>query len=300
MAPAGGEERTPLHRSTSYNIYRSKTPNPILERHYSDTLDPLKRSRTPLPHEEGSRHRRRTESTWTRGADHRHRAYAYAEIPAKSNIKSTRLKNSPLYTQSSHERWNNLAYDIDSQVRMWTIQEETRRLVAEREAERTRQVQEEVWRIQTKLYLKHSLEKLRLLEERRLAREEEDRERARRQKVAAERSVANAWAIYEQNWAAISSSSGSLSFSSIPWPTLNRPSGPSSITLEAISSFLLSDAHSNSQKPKERIKEALRRWHPDRFVRFLRRVLPEDRAVVEEAVGVVARCLNELMRKYSD
>ncbi|EJD02998.1 uncharacterized protein FOMMEDRAFT_123128 [Fomitiporia mediterranea MF3/22] len=197
---------------------------------------------------------------------------------------------------------NRFTSDMDFQVRLWLIQEETRRIAAVREAERTRLIQEEMRRIEAKLMLKRELERLRLLEEMRLAQEEDERDRVRRHKVANDKIILNAWTIYEKNWADISSPSSSepLTFSNIPWPTLNRPSGPSSITLAAVSAFLLSETHSVNQKPKERIKEALRRWHPDRFVRFLRRVPLGERQMVDEAVGVVARHLNELLCKHSD
>jgi len=46
---------------------------------------------------------------------------------------------------------------------------------------------------------------------------------------------------------------------------------------------------------KERIKSALRRWHPDRFGRVLGRVDEKDKEAVERGVGIVARCLNDLL-----
>ncbi|KAH8119378.1 hypothetical protein DFH11DRAFT_1564678 [Phellopilus nigrolimitatus] len=109
--------------------------------------------------------------------------------------------------------------------------------------------------------------------------------------------MAHAWKTYESQWAAMTTSSDPLSFHSIPWPMFSRPSAPSSITMGAISAFLFSQTHSTTQTPKERIRDALRRWHPDRFGRLLKRVAAEERPVVEEAVGVVARHLNELLNR---
>ena len=88
-----------------------------------------------------------------------------------------------------------------------------------------------------------------------------------------------------------------LNFSSIPWPTFTKPSGLRSITPEAVSSFLLSPNHSTSQSPRERIKKALRRWHPDKFDRVLKHVVPDERALVEEGAGVVSRILSQLLNR---
>ncbi|KAL5523791.1 hypothetical protein ACEPAG_7964 [Sanghuangporus baumii] len=317
------DAKRPFHRSASFNIPRSKTPGPGFEKKgfpYATgsglgTAELPKRARTPVPHEEDARHRRRTGGTnedqacpQRQGHAHTHahprtRTKSYTHPIAEEGESKSKYADPSFRTQweeyqrSCDELASN---DVDFQVRIWMIQEETRRIAAVREAERTRLVQDEIRRIQAKLFMQREAERIRILEEMCLGRADEECERARRAKMVAERTVANAWIVYERNWTVISSSSSPdpLSFSSIPWPTLSRPSGPSSITLEAISAFLLSDAHSTSQTPRERIKEALRRWHPDRFVRFLRRVPPEEQSMVEEAVGIVARCLNELLSRY--
>ncbi|KAL5485198.1 hypothetical protein ACEPAI_7840 [Sanghuangporus weigelae] len=321
MASAASyDAKRPFHRSASFNIPRSKTPGPGFEKRgfpYATGSGPgaaelPKRARTPLPHEEDARHRRRTGGTnedqappqWQGHAHARTRTNSYTH-PIAGEGESKHKHAHPFFRTQREEYQRSCdgelaANDVDFQVRIWMIQEETRRIAAVREAERTRLVQDEIRRIQAKLLMQREAERIRMLEEMCLGRADEERERARRAKAVADRTMANAWMVYERNWTAISSASSSdpLSFSSIPWPTLSRPSGPSSITLEAISAFLLSDAHSTSQTPRERIKEALRRWHPDRFVRFLRRVPPEEQSMVEEAVGIVARCLNELLSRY--
>lgn len=48
---------------------------------------------------------------------------------------------------------------------------------------------------------------------------------------------------------------------------------------------------------KDRVRSALRRWHPDRFGRILAKVRDEDKARVEEGVGLVVRCLNDLLER---
>ncbi|TDL26300.1 hypothetical protein BD410DRAFT_704853, partial [Rickenella mellea] len=106
-----------------------------------------------------------------------------------------------------------------------------------------------------------------------------------------------AWRNYETRWQSIPSSKEKLTFRSIPWPLLSPPSKPQSITLAGVTYFLLSPLHSGNQSNKERIKEALRRWHPDRFRRLMSRVPEEEKAAVEEGVGAVARFLNELLSR---
>ena len=116
--------------------------------------------------------------------------------------------------------------------------------------------------------------------------------RARRRKVRW--TVQQARETYEHNWEAISKSSHPLSFSSIPWPVFARPSGPSSMTKDEIAAFVLGTRPGHA-RAKERVKNALKRWHPDKFARFSERVDSSEREKVLEAAGNVARCLNELL-----
>jgi len=66
---------------------------------------------------------------------------------------------------------------------------------------------------------------------------------------------------------------------------------------EAIREFLLSPAHSPDVSPKDRIRAALRRWHPDKFARVLSLVAESDRDTVAEGGGIVVRCLNEMLER---
>ena len=114
---------------------------------------------------------------------------------------------------------------------------------------------------------------------------------------SSEKLVVEAWKSYEERWASISTSKEPLTFKSIPWP-IASPSGPpeiAALTLPHIASFLLSPLHSKEKSNKDRLKEGLRRWHPDRFRRIMPRVVEADKKQVEEAVGVVAGHLNELL-----
>ncbi|KDQ54520.1 hypothetical protein JAAARDRAFT_160547 [Jaapia argillacea MUCL 33604] len=108
--------------------------------------------------------------------------------------------------------------------------------------------------------------------------------------------VPSAWRMHQCLWLYLTSPS-SLSFTSIPWPTYPQPTSPADITPTTICNLLLSRYHSDARCRKDRIREALLRWHPDKFARVLRRVKEEDRADVEEGVGIVVRCLNELLQR---
>jgi hypothetical protein len=66
---------------------------------------------------------------------------------------------------------------------------------------------------------------------------------------------------------------------------------------EAIREFLLSPAHSPEVSSKDRIRTALRRWHPDKFARLLGLVVESDRDAVADGVGIVVRCLNEMLER---
>ena len=144
--------------------------------------------------------------------------------------------------------------------------------------------------------------------EERCGREEEERRQRRRreyhhrsgeqeEKAAERRRQADAWKAYERQWAAIAigHDDNPLKFRSVPWPMTLPPRSAREVTSEAVSKFILSHAHSEGVSRKERIKSALRRWHPDRFGRILNRVDEKDKAAVERGVGTVVRCLNDLL-----
>ncbi|KAI9509493.1 hypothetical protein F5148DRAFT_978197 [Russula earlei] len=128
--------------------------------------------------------------------------------------------------------------------------------------------------------------------------EEQQRTRAEKEKqLPGSRREGEAWRAYERRWMAVASDRRQLKFKSIPWPTTGPPRNVAEITPDAIARFVLSPAHSEGMSRKERIKGALRRWHPDRFGRVLSRVDEKDRREVERGVGIVARCLNDLLAR---
>ncbi|KIM34204.1 hypothetical protein M408DRAFT_325670 [Serendipita vermifera MAFF 305830] len=150
------------------------------------------------------------------------------------------------------------------------------------------------------------------------ARKERERERAI-QKLSETRALEKkafeeAWSIYESRWMLLAFATRSvatytsetqhapghltLSFHDIPWPLLHPARSSHDITAESIRRFLASEHHSIDRTHRERIKEALLRWHPDRFgSRVLDHVREAQRDEVRKGVDIVVRCLNELLSK---
>jgi hypothetical protein len=162
----------------------------------------------------------------------------------------------------------------------------------QRNAERI-QLQEEFDRMEARWRERVNREERRRRQEHQWA--EEQKARAEKEKGLERRRQEEAWETYEHRWAAIQSNGSPLKFKSIPWPTTSPPRDVREITPAAIAKFILSPAHSRGISRKERIKGALRRWHPDRFGRILNRVDVKEKGAVERGVGIVARCLNELL-----
>ncbi|KAI0311616.1 hypothetical protein OF83DRAFT_1068492 [Amylostereum chailletii] len=130
---------------------------------------------------------------------------------------------------------------------------------------------------------------------------EEARRRAEEVARTEKRRVREAWAVYEDRWRALRSpesrpSKQNLTFASIPWPVFAPPRSAADITAGAVEKFILSPAHSEGVARRDRIRDALRRWHPDNLGSIaLRKRLEMEKRAVEDAVGAVARCLNELL-----
>jgi hypothetical protein len=91
--------------------------------------------------------------------------------------------------------------------------------------------------------------------------------------------------------------STALKWDDFPWPVFKHPSGPDDVTTPGITAYMLSPLHPADKSPKDRIKENIRRWHPDRFeTQLLTKVKESDRDSVREAAGTVVRTLNDLLR----
>ena len=184
----------------------------------------------------------------------------------------------------------------------------------EREQQKQQRVAEEARRAEA--HRRASEEARRRKQQQRREEEERLREEQRRRQERTRRrarEVASAWRTYEARWALLSQRQpelgllSALTFERIPWPVVaDTPlldSGASRkhpevlLRYEAIREFLLSSAHSPDVSSKDRIRTALRRWHPDKFARVLSQVIESDRDAVAEGMGIVVRCLNDMLEK---
>ena len=148
-------------------------------------------------------------------------------------------------------------------------------------------------------------------EDQRKAREEtlrlemqREAERKLKREAKEERRRREAWDYYEARWKKCMASEpfdSLLKFRDIPWPVFDIPTVTEHLTTGNISVFLLYGIHGDdgiteSKLRKERIREALLRWHPDKFEgKMGSRLDPREREMVAEGVGIVVRCLNQLM-----
>ena len=165
----------------------------------------------------------------------------------------------------------------------------------ERDAEDT--IEDELQRLQE---YRRQTERHRAAYERR-RRMEEEKERARRERereAARSRKHEDAGRRYESRWAALLSSSETLGFRDIPWPMFSQPRSLDDISPSKVALFVLSPMHPGETR-RDKIRNALKRWHPDRFGRLSSRVEEADKEAIEEGVGIVVRCLNDLLERES-
>jgi len=190
---------------------------------------------------------------------------------------------------------DDLGHLVDEFAERWKVREERTRRRWEKEMKKI--FREEVLMFQA---LRQETERRRMAFDRRKAQEElRARERAEREKARV-KAECESWRLYEDGWGEINAAAGDseqLSFRDIPWPQAVQPHRPEDISPARVTMFLFSPHHSEEHSRKERIKGALRRWHPDRFGRTLSKVKEEDKQAVEEGVGIIVRCLNNLMER---
>jgi hypothetical protein len=108
---------------------------------------------------------------------------------------------------------------------------------------------------------------------------------------------------HENKWRQLKNSDAELGWGSFAWPVFKRPSEPEEMTTSAIGAYVLSRhaPDASSKNSKDRIKDHIKRWHPDKFeTRILPRVAEEEREKVKAGAGVVVRGLNELLCKTYD
>jgi hypothetical protein len=152
---------------------------------------------------------------------------------------------------------------------------------ARRQEERARQQQEQFKREQERL---------------------ESERQAKSAKVLSRDELIRLYENHENKWSQLRNSDN-LGWNSFAWPVFKRPSEPEEMTTPAISAYVMSKyaPGADTKTPKDRIKDHLKRWHPDKFeTRILPRVAEEERDKVKTGAGVVVRGLNELLNKNYD
>jgi hypothetical protein len=103
---------------------------------------------------------------------------------------------------------------------------------------------------------------------------------------------------HEDQWKSIATKD-CLQWQNFPWPMFKMPSSLGDITYGAIHGYLLSPHYPEKDRSqKDRVKDHIKRWHPDRFeTKLLPKVVEEDKEKVKEGAGVVVRTLNELLTR---
>lgn len=217
-------------------------------------------------------------------------------VHLQSRLPPTPTARSASSSSSTTDARSKRAYEREQQKEKQQHVAEERRREEARRAEARRIAAEEARRRTT---------------QRRRQEEEESLQEERRRRRRRAREIASAWRTYEARWALLGQRQpelgllSALTFERIPWPVadappllLDRRTRPDALLRHgAIREFLLSSAHSPDVSPKDRIRAALRRWHPDKFARVLSQVTESDRDAVAEGMGVVVRCLNDMLEK---
>ncbi|KAB5591429.1 hypothetical protein CTheo_5146 [Ceratobasidium theobromae] len=108
-----------------------------------------------------------------------------------------------------------------------------------------------------------------------------------------------AWRVYEEQWTSLSTSNTPvrLTFHNIPWPVFTPPTSISHLNSRTIGAFVLSSLHDGGGSTRrERIRNAMRLWHPDKWMgRYMTKVDPRHAQAVKDGVNAVARALTELL-----
>ena len=235
----------------------------------------------------------------------------YPTSHSRKKIISTTIAHPPLSPSAKHSPFVHLQSrlpPVTSTARSSssTTTDARSKRAFEREQQKQQRVAEERRREEAR---RAEARRIAAEEARRRQQEESLREERRRRRRA--REIASAWRTYEARWALLSQRQpelgllSALTFERIPWPVVDAPLDCGTrldvlLRHEAIREFLLSSAHSPDVSAKDRIRAALRRWHPDKFARVLSQVIESDRDAVAEGMGVVVRCLNDMLERENN
>lgn len=133
-------------------------------------------------------------------------------------------------------------------------------------------------------------------------RREQERYEAARQAKASGRiltkeEVLRVFEHHKQQWATLKTR-GIIRWQDLPWPMVKMPNTPDDITFAAVDAYINSPHFPEARPLKDRIKDHLKKWHPDRFeTKVLQQVVEKDKEAVKEGAGSVVRYLNELLTR---
>lgn len=119
-------------------------------------------------------------------------------------------------------------------------------------------------------------------------------EREERLKREREARILARWRLYE-----VPHIQGELTFKNIVWPVLVQPVDLSGLTRGAVDYFLFSEAHSKTRNTDQRMRDALKRWHPDKLALLESRVKPSDWLLIQQAFNDITVHLNALKSTYA-
>lgn len=121
----------------------------------------------------------------------------------------------------------------------------------------------------------------------------------RTQQLSQAQQAREAWRKYEEFWASLATSNAPvrLTFHNIPWPVFSPPSSVSHLNSRTVGAFVLSSLHDGGGSTRrDRVRNAMRLWHPDKWVgRYMTKVDPRHAQAVKDGVNAVARALTELL-----
>jgi len=85
---------------------------------------------------------------------------------------------------------------------------------------------------------------------------------------------------------------------------VRRPKSAEDIKESMIHAYLFAKGcwpENNVKTDKDRVKEHIKRWHPDKFNnKYLPKVIEEDKERVKEGAGAVVRGLNAILTKMNE
>ena len=125
-----------------------------------------------------------------------------------------------------------------------------------------------------------------------------------------ERKALAAWTEYEDRWRAsllvghsrnrisdLEDQDQGIGFCDVAWPVAKRPESPAGLTVGAVREFVLAPLRGKDITPskrKDRIRQLILRYHPDKTAFLLSRVAEEEKDRVREGINNVFMSLKSL------